>query len=80
MGEKIVYLDHAATSFPKPAPVLQAMEGPGIAVADMTTFHRGLLSRKRFWDMSGNNVNHPNDWLIRVQGQIIAQALWPNLQ
>lgn len=26
MGEKIVYLDHAATSFPKPAPVLQAME------------------------------------------------------
>lgn len=52
-------------------PVLQAMEGPGIAVADMTTFHRGLLSRKRFWDMSGNNVNHPNDFLARAYAQVI---------
>ena len=56
-------------------PVLQAMEGPGTAVADMTSFHRQLLSRKRFCDMSGNNINHPNDFLARAYAQVVLQTL-----
>lgn len=51
----------------------------GVAVANVTEVHQYLLTRKRYGDMTANNVNHPNDWLIRVQGQILAQALWPEL-
>ena len=56
-------------------PVLEAMEGPGVAVADMTTFHGYLLTKKRFFDLSGNNVNHPNDCLARAYAQVMWQTL-----
>ncbi len=55
-------------------PVLQELEGPGAAVADMTGFHKHLLTRKRFFDMSGNNVNHPNDFLARAYAQVVWQT------
>ena len=58
--------------------IANSMEG--VAVANVTEVHQYLLTKKRYADMTGNNVNHPNDWLIRVQGQIIAQALWPQLR
>jgi len=41
-------------------------------VMDMTTLHGNLLTRKRYCDMTGNNVNHPNDFLARAY----AQNLW----
>lgn len=56
-------------------PVLLSMEGAGTAVADMTTVHRALLSRKSYHDMTGNNVNHPNDFLARVYAQIILATM-----
>ena len=35
-----------------------------------------LLEKKNFCDMSGNNVNHPNDFLARAHAQtILAQIL-----
>ena len=54
---------------------LLALEKEGVAVADMTTIHRALLSRKAFRDMSGNNVNHPNDFLSRVMAQLILRTM-----
>lgn len=48
---------------------------PGTALVRMTDMHRYLLSAKRFWDMTGNGVNHPNDFLARVYAQTIAAAL-----
>lgn len=56
-------------------PMLQALEAPGVAVADMTTFHKHLLMRKRFCDMSGNNVNHPNDFLARAYAHVLWQTV-----
>ena len=56
-------------------PVLQAMEQTGVAVADMTGFHKTLLARKRFYDMTGTNVNHPNDFLARAYAQVVWQTL-----
>lgn len=56
-------------------PMLQQLEKVGVAVADMTTFHRYLLTRKRFFDMSGNNVNHPNDFLARAYAQVLWQTI-----
>lgn len=56
-------------------PVLQAMETEGIVVMDMTTFHESLLTQKRYCDMSGNNVNHPNDFLTRGYAQVLWQTV-----
>ena len=50
-------------------------EMSGVAVADMTAVHCDLLKRKRYRDMTGNNVNHPNDFLIRAYAQVILQTL-----
>ena len=47
----------------------------GVAVAKMTDMHKHLLSLKRYWDMTGNNINHPNDFLARVYAQVISQVL-----
>ena len=51
------------------------MQGPGIAVADLTSVHQELLKKKAFIDMSGNNVNHPNDYLVRWYAQTISALL-----
>ena len=56
-------------------PALLTLEGEGVVVADMTTFHKALLARKRFFDMSGNNVNHPNDFLVRGYAQVLWQTV-----
>ena len=41
----------------------------------MTGMHHALLKRKLFRDMTGNNVNHPNDFLARVYAQTILAVL-----
>ncbi len=51
------------------------LEKEGTAVADVTSLHRYLLSKKRYFDMTGNNVNHPNDFLARVYAQCVLATL-----
>ena len=51
------------------------LEKPGAAVADMTTLHADLMAAKRFCDMTGNNVNHPNDFLGKTYAQLIFQTI-----
>ena len=41
----------------------------------MTAMHIDLLKANRFRDMSGNNVNHPNDFLARVYAQVVLQTV-----
>lgn len=46
------------------------------AVADMTAMHWELLNMgKRYRDMTGNNINHPNDFMVRIYGQVILHTL-----
>ncbi len=47
----------------------------GTDVLDMTSIHKALLKRKKFLDMSGNNINHPNDYLIRWYAQAACKLL-----
>lgn len=47
----------------------------GVAVANVTKVHESLLQRKRYEDMTGNNVNHPNDYLSRVYAQTLLKTL-----
>lgn len=50
---------------------LNELEKEGCAVADVTSLHEYLLTRKRYVDMTGNHVNHPNDFLVRLYAQVI---------
>ena len=52
-----------------------AEELEACGVAEVTTMHRALLERKRYFDMTGNNVNHPNDFLARLYAQTILASL-----
>lgn len=45
------------------------------ALVPMTDVHSALLERKRFFDMTGNNVNHPNDFLASVYAQTVLRTL-----
>ncbi|CAG4988850.1 hypothetical protein DYBT9275_00172 [Dyadobacter sp. CECT 9275] len=57
--------------------VLKKMAGEGIAYVDMTTVHAELLKHKDYPDMTGNNINHPNDFLMRWYAQQVAGLLLP---
>ena len=57
--------------------VLEELKMPGIVLADMTEVHRELLKYKSYQDMTGNNINHPNDFLIRWYAQEIVGILVP---
>jgi hypothetical protein len=54
---------------------LKGLEGPGVAVADVWSVHGYLLAHKTYWDMTGNHVNHPNDFLVRVYAQTLLALL-----
>lgn len=49
--------------------------GPGVALADLTTLWGEMLARKRDGDLTGNGVNHPNDFGHRVYAQAILALL-----
>lgn len=60
-------------------PVLRQLskEYSGVAVVDITTPYRRILDRKIYADITGNNINHPNDFIIRLYAQSIIKALSP---
>jgi lysophospholipase L1-like esterase len=47
----------------------------GVALADMTSIWTELLRHKRDWDMTGNGVNHPNDFGHRIYAQVLSALL-----
>ena len=56
--------------------------GVPCAVAQMTSVSQSVLGRKEFLDYTGNNINHPNDFLIRVYANTLLQTVigYENLQ
>ncbi len=57
---------------------MMALEEQGVAVMQMTSVHKGLLEKKNFYDISGSNLNHPNDFLTRMYAQSCIAALIEN--
>lgn len=47
----------------------------GVALAKMTDMSEYLLTKKRYWDMTGNNINHPNDFYVRVIAQVVSSTM-----
>lgn len=54
---------------------LKKFESDGIALLDMGALQRELHRNKRFIDTTGNNVNHPNDFFIRIHAQALSALL-----
>lgn len=57
------------------ADALYALEEDGVAVADVTSMMRAMLSRKRYLDMTGDNLCHPNDFVSRLFAQILVATI-----
>ncbi len=49
--------------------------GTPCALANMTLVSEAIYSSKDFEDCTGNNINHPNDFLSRVYAQTLYQTL-----
>lgn len=54
---------------------LKEMSGPGIAVADMTAVWTELLASKKYVEITGNGLNHPNDFGHRLYAQVVLGLL-----
>jgi acyl-CoA thioesterase I len=54
---------------------LATLCGDGAALADVTRMWTDLLGRKSVHDLTGNGINHPNDFGHRVYAQVILALL-----
>ena len=68
-------LDHDL--FPQYRNALAELCESGVALADMTSIWTEFLKRKQDWDLTGNGVNHPNDFGHRVYAQVLSTLLMP---
>ena len=57
------------------ADALYPLEEEGVAVADVTSMMGEMLTRKRYLDMTGDNLCHPNDYVSRLFAQILVATI-----
>jgi lysophospholipase L1-like esterase len=63
--------------FPQYRDALAGLCGQGVALADMTSMWAEIFKHKKDWDMTGNGVNHPNDFGHRIYAQVLSTLLIP---
>lgn len=51
--------------------------GPSAVLADLTAIWTQLLRRKSYHDLSGNGINHPNDFGHRIYAEVVLALLLP---
>jgi lysophospholipase L1-like esterase len=56
---------------------LRSLVAPGIALADVTAVWELMLAHKGDFDLTGNGLNHPNDFGHRLYAQAVLQLLAP---
>jgi lysophospholipase L1-like esterase len=71
------YLQHELFSQYRDA--LAQLCGPSVALADLTSFWEEMLKHKADRDLTGNGVNHPNDFGHRVYAQVLSALLIPDI-
>jgi lysophospholipase L1-like esterase len=54
---------------------LAQLGGAGVALADVTTLWKALLERKSVYDLTGNGINHPNDFGHQVYADVLLALL-----
>lgn len=65
----------AMERFPAYRDALNALCDSGAVLADVTSLWTDLLARKSVHDLTGNGINHPNDFGHRVYAQVILALL-----
>jgi acyl-CoA thioesterase-1 len=65
----------AEERFPAYRDALASLCGDGVALADVTSMWTDLLVRKSVHDLTGNGINHPNDFGHRIYAQVILALL-----
>ncbi len=63
--------------YPQYANALAKLTGPGIALADVTPVWTAIAERKGYLDLSGNGLNHPNDYGHRLYAEVILRTIRP---
>lgn len=63
--------------FPGYRDALAGLVGRGVALADLTGVWTEFLAHKKDCDLTGNGVNHPNDFGHRVYASVLAALLVP---
>jgi lysophospholipase L1-like esterase len=69
------------TAFPDPNRFLEfrdclaGLTGEGVAMADVTSVWTEIVRHKKYLDLSGNGLNHPNDFGHRLYAQVILALL-----
>lgn len=48
---------------------------PGVATAPVTSVFEYVMKKKSWRDFAGNNINHPNDFMLRIYAQTICKTL-----
>ncbi len=67
---------HAAPeTYPQYATELAKLVGPDVAFADVTALWTAIESRKKHNDISGNGLNHPNDYGHRIYAEVILKTI-----
>ncbi len=61
--------------YPKYVTALEGLVGPGIACANVTKVWTEIAVRKKYLDLSGNGLNHPNDFGHRIYADVILSVL-----
>jgi hypothetical protein len=46
-----------------------------VAMADVQTIWRQIADQKNFYDLTGNGVNHPNDYGHRIYASVLLEML-----
>ncbi len=54
---------------------LQALAGEGVGFCDVRSVWNHVASRKGFWSLTGNGVNHPNDYGHRLYAWAVLASL-----
>ena len=67
---------YAPALYPAYRDELLALRAPGFAAADVTAVWSWIAGRKKFLDLAGNGVNHPNDFGHRLYADVVL-ALFP---
>ncbi len=75
MHGNVNWVHTPAEQFEPHRQALASFVGPQIALADLTTLWGEMLEVKRDVDLSGNGVNHPNDFGHRVYASAILGLL-----
>ena len=61
--------------YPAYSTEMKKLAAPGCALADVTTMWTALLEKKGVLDLSGNGLNHPNDFGHRIYADVVLAVI-----